>query len=89
MAIEHTDPTLVSNHRTTLVVPRSPSSTGYGRKIPTRYMLDYNGRAHRVYTMIYGNSGSVYILSKGKELFLDIDTEYALQDGIPPQKGWS
>jgi hypothetical protein len=52
-------------------------------------MLDYDGRAHRVYCMVYGNSGSVYILSKGKELFLDIDTEYALQDGIPPQKGWS
>lgn len=84
MAIEHTDPTLVSNHRTTLVVPRSPSRSGYGRKLPTRYMLDYSGRSHRVYAMCYGNSSSSYILHKGKELFLDTDTEYALLEGIIP-----
>lgn len=88
MAIEHTDPTLVTAHRITLHTPASPSRSGYGGKIPTRYMINYAGRAYRVYMMQYGNSGSAYIKALGKTLFLDTDTEYALSDGIVPEKGW-
>jgi len=73
----------VQGFQITLKTPRNPSVSGYGRKIPTSGMVNYNGRWHRVYVMNYGNSGSAYIVSKGQELFLDIDTEYIYQ-GVTP-----
>lgn len=44
------------------------TSTGFGRKIPTTYMVKYEGRWYRVYCCIYSNSGVCYIVSKGKPL---------------------
>jgi hypothetical protein len=35
--------------------------TGYGPKIPTPYMVRFNGRWRRVYCCIYSNSGTCYI----------------------------
>jgi len=37
------------------------TSTGYGRRIPTRTMVRYLGKWRRVYCCIYSNSGTCYI----------------------------
>lgn len=42
------------------------TATGYGAKIPTSYMVKHENRWKRVYCCIYSNSGTCYILSKGK-----------------------
>jgi hypothetical protein len=41
-------------------------------------MVRYANRWHRVRMMQYGNAGSAYVRHAGADLFLDIDTEYAL-----------
>jgi hypothetical protein len=79
MTIAHTIPLLVTDYRVT-VVPRSGQTvTGYGGAIPTRYMVRYANRWQRVKVMSYGNSGSAYIHTGGRDLFLDVDTEHALE----------
>ena len=48
--------------------PPNPYRSGYGRKIPTQYMIKtVDGRLHRVYCVCYSNSGSLWIQYK-KEL---------------------
>jgi hypothetical protein len=37
------------------------TSSGYGSRIPTRYMVRLNGRWRRVYCAIYSNSGTLFI----------------------------
>ena len=66
--------------------PPNPYSTGYGGKIPTRYMVKYESgkryeanRWRRVYMMQYGNAGSAYILIRNKVVFLDSNTEVKLK----------
>ena len=39
----------------------SYTSTGYGKRIPTRYMVKFNGKWRRVYCRIYSNIGTLYI----------------------------
>jgi len=41
----------------------SYTSTGYGHKIPTVYKVKHNKRWKRVYCRVFGNSGSLYIIS--------------------------
>lgn len=85
-AIWHTDPTRVTDVKIT-DAPMARSASGYGRKLPTRYMIRYRagqcdetrGRWHRVYAMQYGNAGSLYVRTGGHDAFLDIDTEYRLR----------
>lgn len=78
--LKHTDPKLVS-HVKVEAAPRSGQTvSGYGGKIPTRYMVRYANVWHRVYMMQYGNSGSPYIVKGGETLHLDIDTSYALEE---------
>ena len=57
--------------------PVNRSVSGYGRKIPTEWMIKLdNNRWHRVYVMRYGNAGSAYIRTKHSgERFLDVDCE--------------
>lgn len=46
--------------------PRSgQTATGYGAKLPTPYMVKYNGRWRRVYAACYGNAASHYIGAAG------------------------
>lgn len=63
--------------------PHFRSASGYGRKIPTRFMLKIQSgrrqRWHRVYVMCYSNSGSAYVLKGGKEMFLEMDTEHRME----------
>jgi hypothetical protein len=39
----------------------SYTATGYGKRIPTRHMVRYNGKWRRVYCAIYSNIGTCYI----------------------------
>lgn len=78
MSITYTNPKLVTEHKVT-TAPFNPSISGYGSKLPSRYMVRYDGRWHRVYSICYGNSGSPYIIKNGSRLFLDTDTEHDLQ----------
>ena len=37
------------------------TSSGYGKRIPTRYMVRYLGKWRRVYCCVYSNIGTCYI----------------------------
>ena len=39
----------------------SYTATGYGNKIPTRYMVRFANRWRRVYVTVWSNSGACYI----------------------------
>jgi hypothetical protein len=57
------------------------TASGYGRKIPMRYMVQLAGdtRWRRVYAMCYGNAASVYVVRDGETVFLsDTELEVAL-----------
>lgn len=41
---------------------------GYGKKLPTNWMINYGGRMRRVYVDIWGNAGHGYIMVKGRKL---------------------
>ena len=58
--------------------PHHYSATGYGRKIPTQYMLRITGRWHRVYMMQYSNSGTAYVRKGGADLILETSTEHRI-----------
>ena len=48
----------------------SYTASGYGKKIPTVYMVKHNSILKRVYCCIFSNVGSLYIISKGHDIFL-------------------
>lgn len=37
------------------------TATGYGKRIPTRYTVRFNGRMRRVYACQYSNAGTLFI----------------------------
>ena len=39
----------------------SYTPSGYGKRIPTRYMVKFNNKWRRVYCCIYSNIGTLYI----------------------------
>lgn len=89
MSVKTTNPELLFAIVRDLNPPLNPYSDGYGRKIPTAYRVQYGDKPiwRRVYVMQFANAGSGYIIYYGEELFLDIDTEYALSYGLPPRTG--
>lgn len=50
----------------------SYTASGYGRKIPTSYVVRYNGRWFR-YCCIFSNSGTNYITVKGVDIITEIN----------------
>ena len=47
------------------------SQTGYGAKLPTSWKIQLDGgRWRRVYAICFSNSGSSYIVEKGKPVYL-------------------
>jgi len=46
------------------------TATGYGNKLRTSRMIHYVGRWRRVYCRCYSNSGTCYIIVKGKEIIV-------------------
>ena len=53
------------------------TASGYGAKIPTRYMVKVNkeNRWRRVYCIIYSNCGSLYVIINKERHFFKYDTE--------------
>ena len=55
----------------------SYTASGYGRRIPTRYMVWNGQRWQRVYVCQISNAGTAYIL-RGKDwIVVDVDAEHA------------
>lgn len=79
MTIKQLDPADVQELRRDTRSRPNPYVYGYGSKVPTEYWVKTFGRWRRVYVMIYGNSGSAYVLVKGEVHFLDSDTEHNLR----------
>ena len=46
---------------------RGQTATGYGSRLPTRYMVKWNGRWYRVKVICFSNSGTAYIGDKYDE----------------------
>lgn len=57
---------------------RYTNVTGYGSKIPTKYMLKIKNRWRRVYCICYSNVGSLYILKNKRRYYLDGETQSEL-----------
>lgn len=53
--------------------PRFYSASGYGRKIPTRFMVKVENRWHRVYAICFSNAASLYTVVGKKQLFIKYD----------------
>lgn len=86
MPVAYLDNDLVSAIKIT-DAPPNRSATGYGGRIPTRYMLRLGKRWHRVYMMQYGNAGTPYVRTKGGDRVLEIETEHRIdrhRDGAGP-----
>jgi hypothetical protein len=73
------DDDLITDARIT-DTPRCPTVTGYGRKIPTCFMLRYGQRWHRVYMMQYGNAGTPYIIKGGVDLVFPTATDHRVEE---------
>jgi hypothetical protein len=48
------------------------SGSGYGGKIPTRYLYKHNNILKRVYCACYGNSGTCYVVSGKDKIILRV-----------------
>lgn len=62
--------------------PFARTATGYGAKLPTRYMLRIGTRWHRLYAMCYGNTSTHYIVKAGEDLILTTATEHRIERRI-------
>lgn len=80
MAVDYTNPELVSETKVTDVPVSGQTVTGYGGSVPTRHMVQYSGAWRRVYMMQYGNSGTPYVKVHGTNLVLDSDTQHKLNE---------
>lgn len=97
MSVKYTDPKTVGAilHRPMRhhLAGLSYTATGYGAKIPTEWMIVTVGSRdegfrlteRRVYSMVYSNSGSSYVVIKGEDIFIDTDTGYRIQDAAEIQ----
>lgn len=46
------------------------TATGYGSKLPTRYMIMYRNRWRRVYSICYSNVSTEYVLIDGERFII-------------------
>ena len=46
------------------------TASGYGKKLTTRYKVQYNSKMCRLYCHMYSNIGTCYIIVNKKEVFL-------------------
>lgn len=51
----------------------SYTASGYGRKIPTPYVVTYKGRRRRVYACQFSNVATLYIIEKGDCHVIEIE----------------
>lgn len=52
---------------------RSQTASGYGSKLMTRYMANFEGKLRRIYAICYSNVASLYIMRKGERIWVEID----------------
>jgi len=57
----------LAHHRAGLQYTQS----GYGSKIPSEFKTKIGNRWYRIYYMIYSNSGTPYIISKGETYIVE------------------
>lgn len=55
---------------------RHRNATGYGKQLPTPYMVKWEGRWRRVYCVCYSNSGTLYIKADS-DIVVQIERESA------------
>lgn len=55
--------------------PINRSVSGYGKRIPTSYMVQVDGKWRRVYCCIYSNVGTLYIGDLSDSPSISIDRE--------------
>lgn len=49
------------------------TATGYGNKLHTPYMLDYDRKRRRLYCRCFSNVGVTYIIVRGEEVIVDVE----------------
>lgn len=55
---------LAVEHKITDIPRSGQTQTGYGKAIPTQYMVRFHNKWRRVYCAIFSNSGTLYIKSE-------------------------
>lgn len=70
VSVEHKEKPL-THHKLNL----SYTATGYGNKLPTRYMVYYNKRWYRVYSICYSNVSTEYVLINNKKVKVGFDND--------------
>lgn len=46
------------------------TSSGYGRKLTSRYKINFEGKLYRLYVTIYSNAGSTWFRVRGRKIFV-------------------
>lgn len=46
------------------------TATGYGRKLTSTYKIKIENRFYRIYTCIFSNVGTSFVVRKGKEIII-------------------
>jgi len=46
------------------------TASGYGRKLTSRYKINFEGKLYRLYVTIYSNAGSTWFRVKGRKIFV-------------------
>lgn len=71
--LQHTKPNDVVSVQAEKYGPPNPYSSGYGVKIPTRYLIKMkDGRKRRVFCNCFSNIGSLWItVNKGRQYLLE------------------
>lgn len=44
------------------------TASGYGKRLNSGYMIDFNGKLYRVYTTIFSNNGTCWFKTKGRKI---------------------
>lgn len=47
------------------------TATGYGSKIPSRYMVKFDNRWRRVYSVCYSNVSTEYVIIDGEKIIVN------------------
>lgn len=47
------------------------TASGYGKRLNSGWMIQFNGRLYRIYTTIYSNNGSCWFRTKGRTIYVD------------------
>jgi len=50
----------------------SQTSSGYGRKLSTRWKIKIGNRLHRIYCHCFSNSGSLYIVQSSRKITINL-----------------